>query len=72
MDDKKCLPKGACYDFLLRGPARALQIQRQMLAANYWTEYRVPNGGVGERIGGAAEGVCSPMGRKMMLANQNP
>ena len=28
------------------GPARALQKQRQVLAANHWSEYVVPNVGV--------------------------
>ena len=32
------------YSCLLRGSARAWQIQRWMLAANHWTENRVPNG----------------------------
>jgi hypothetical protein len=31
---------------LLRGLARALQIQRCVLAANHWTEHRVPSRGV--------------------------
>ena len=53
MDANKCLLKRVCYDYPLRGPARALQKQRQMLAANHWTKYRVPNGGAGGRIGGA-------------------
>ena len=71
MDDKKCIPKGACQGCLWRGPARALHIQRQMLAAKHWTECRDPNGGIGERTGGA-EGVYSPMERMMMSANQTP
>ena len=37
MDYKKCIPKGICHGCLWRGPARALQIQRQMLAANHWS-----------------------------------
>ena len=71
MDAKKCIWKGACYGCLLRGPARALHIQRQMLAANHWTDHRVTNEGVGGRTGGA-EGVCSPMGRTKMSATQMP
>ena len=71
VDAKKCLQKGAWYGCLLRGPARALHIQRPMLAANHWAELGVPNGGVGGRTGGA-EGVCSLMGRMMTLANQTP
>ncbi|KRY63398.1 hypothetical protein T11_520, partial [Trichinella zimbabwensis] len=30
-----------------------------MLTANHWTEHRVPNGGVRERMEGA-ERVCNP------------
>ena len=33
LSHKKCIPKGACHGCLPRGTARALQIQRQMLAA---------------------------------------
>ena len=54
-----------------RGPARALQIHRQMLAANHCTEQAFPmeelEGGL-EELG---EG-CSPMGRMMISANQIP
>jgi hypothetical protein len=32
----------ACYGCLLRGSARSWQIQRQMLAANHWTELGCP------------------------------
>ena len=52
-----------------RGPARALQIQRQMLGARHWTECGVPNGGVAEQTGGA-ERICSPIGRTTMSSNQ--
>ena len=62
--DKKCIPKGTCHGCLQRGPARALQIQRQMLAANHWTGSGVPNGG--------AEGGYSPMGRTMISGPQMP
>ena len=41
MDNKKCIQKGACYGCLQMGPARVFQIQRQMLAANHWTEHGV-------------------------------
>jgi hypothetical protein len=50
----------ASYGCLQRGSARARQIQRGRLAANPWTEYVVPDGGVGERTEGV-EGFCSPM-----------
>ena len=71
MDNKKCIPKEACYDCLWRGPVRALHIQRQMLAANHWTRRGVPNGGVGEWSGGA-KGIYSPMGRTTMSATKTP
>jgi hypothetical protein len=38
---------------------------------NYWTVHRVPNGGVVERTEGA-EGVCNPIGRTTISANQTP
>jgi hypothetical protein len=41
----------------------------QMLIANHWTEYEVPNGGVRERTEGA-EGVCNPIGRTAISINQ--
>jgi hypothetical protein len=44
---------GALYDCLLRGYVRAWQIQRWMLAANHWTEHRLPKRGVRERTEGA-------------------
>jgi hypothetical protein len=43
---KKCLLTGTWYGCLLRGSARAWQIQRWMLTGNDWTEHRIPNGGV--------------------------
>ena len=52
----------AIYSKPLRGSARALQIQRQMLAANHLTENGVDNRGVIERTEGV-EGVCNPIGR---------
>ena len=58
----------ACYDSLWRGHARTLQIQRQMLEANHWTERRVPNGGVGGWTGGVE--VAVPMRKMKMSANQ--
>ena len=71
MDAKKCLLTGAWYSCLLRGSASAWKIQRRMLAANHWTEHRVPNGGVRERTEGA-EGVCNPIGRTTISTNQTP
>ena len=69
--DEKHVPKGACHGCLQRGPARALQIQRQKLATNYWTGLGVPNGGSGGWSRGA-EGVYSPMGRTMTSDTQTP
>ena len=71
MDNKKCTPKGACYGWLWRGPARVLYIQRQMLAANHWTGLGVSNGGVGGQTG-EAELIYSLMGRTTRLATQKP
>jgi hypothetical protein len=71
VDAKKCMLTGACYSCLLRVPARTLQIQRQMLAANHWTELGVPNRGVRERTEGA-EGVCNSIGRTTISTNQSP
>jgi hypothetical protein len=34
----------------------------RMLAANHWTEHRVPDGGVGEETEGAGRGVLQPHG----------
>ena len=42
-----------------------------MLAANHWTEYRVPDGGVGEGTEGV-EGVCSPMEGAAVPTGQTP
>jgi hypothetical protein len=70
VDAKKRMLTGAWYGYLLRGLARVLQIQRQMLATDHWTENRVPNGGVRERTGGA-EGVCNPIGRTTIWTNQS-
>jgi hypothetical protein len=42
-----------------------------MLAANHWTEFGDPNGGVRERTEGT-EGVCKPIGRTTISTNQNP
>jgi len=66
---KKFMLTGSWYNCLLRGSARAWQIQRRMLAANYCTENGVPIRGVGESIEGA-EGVCNPI-RTMITTNQS-
>jgi hypothetical protein len=42
-----------------------------MLAANHWTEHRVPKIGVRERTEGV-EGVCNPIGRVVISTNQTP
>jgi hypothetical protein len=57
----KCLLTGALYVYLLRGSARAGQIQRWMLTAIHWTECRSPGGGIREGTEGTEE-VFSPMG----------
>jgi hypothetical protein len=54
---------------LLRSRARALQIQRQMFAANHWTKRQVPNRGHKEGAEGA-EGVCNPIGETTISTNQ--
>jgi hypothetical protein len=53
---------------LYRGPARALQMQRQMQASNHWNEHGIPSGGVRERTEGA-EGVCNSIGRTTISTN---
>jgi len=69
------MPRSACWQepdtTVSWEAARAWQIQRQMLAANHWTEHGVPNGGIRERIEGA-EGVCNPIGRTKISTNQTP
>ena len=42
-----------------------------MLAANLWTEYEIPDGGVEEGTEGA-EGICSPMEGSTMSTGQTP
>jgi hypothetical protein len=39
--------------------------------ANHWTAYRVPSGGIGERIE-EAESVCNLIGRTTISTNQTP
>jgi hypothetical protein len=70
-DAKKCLLTGAWYSCLLRGSARAWQIQKWMLVAIHWTQHRVPNEGASERTQGA-EGVCSPIGGTTIWTSQYP
>jgi hypothetical protein len=70
-DAKKCLLMEVWYNCLLRGSARAWQIQRQMLAANHWTELGVPDGRVGEGTEGA-EGVYSPTEGATLSTGQTP
>ena len=41
------------------------------IAANYWTECRVPDGGVGKGTEGA-EGVCSPVEGATVSTGQTP
>jgi hypothetical protein len=63
--------RSACWHgCLLRGSSRSWQIQRWMLAANHWTEHRVPNGGVGE--GTRVEVACSPIKGATMSTDQIP
>jgi hypothetical protein len=61
-DSKKCLLTRAWYSCLLRGSARAWQIQKQMLAANHWTVHRVPSGGVKRKDWRSWRGL-QPIGR---------
>jgi hypothetical protein len=46
----------------MRSLAKALLIQRGMLAANHWTEQGDPSGRVREKTEGT-ERVCNPIGR---------
>jgi hypothetical protein len=71
VDVKKCMLKGAFYVCLLSGPARALQIQSQMLTANHWTEWGIPNSIDRERTEGV-EGVYNPIGKTTISTNQRP
>jgi hypothetical protein len=61
VDSRKLLLMATWYGCLLRGSARAWQIQRWILAWNHLNEHWVPDGGVGEVTEGA-EGVFSLMG----------
>jgi hypothetical protein len=70
VDANKCLLTGAWYSCLLRGSARAWQIQRWMLSAYHWTEHnKLPNRRARERTEGA-EGSCSPIGGTTIWTNQ--
>ena len=66
VDANKSLLTEAWYSCLLRGFARAWQIQKWMLLLNHWTEYKVPNGGARERT----EGACSPIGETTIWNSQ--
>jgi hypothetical protein len=69
-DANKCLLTGAWDSCLPRGSARAWQIQRQMLAANYWSEHGIPS----EEDKGMTEGAeedWNPKG-KTISTNQTP
>ena len=52
-------------------PEWALEIHRQMFAANHWTECGVPNREVRERTEGV-EGICNLIGRTTISTNQTP
>ena len=56
---------------LLRGSARAWQIQKWMLTVIHSTEHKVPSKDARERTQGV-EGVCSPIGGKTIWTNQHP
>ena len=70
-DANKCLLTGDWYSCLLRGSARAWQIQKWVLTAIHWMEHRVPNEGAWERTQGP-EGVCSLIGGTTIWTNQYP
>jgi hypothetical protein len=53
VDAKKYLLTGAEYSCLLRGFAKLLLIQTEMLAANHWTEHGDHHGGVRGRTDGS-------------------
>jgi hypothetical protein len=53
VDLKKCMLTGTWYSCLQRGSFRSWQIQRLMLAANHWTDQRVPSGEAREMTEGA-------------------
>jgi len=70
MDEaKKCMLTGTEYRSILRDTARTCQIQRQMLAANHWTENGTTVAGIRERTK-RDEGACNPI-RTIMPTNQN-
>jgi len=66
---KNCIVIGVWCSSLLRDPARAWQIQRQMLTVKQWTENGVPIGWVRFRIEWA-EGLCNPI-RSTISNNQS-
>jgi hypothetical protein len=68
------MPRSACWQepgiaSPERLSARAWEIQRQKLAANHWTEHRVPSGEVRERTE-RAEGVCNHIARTIISTSQ--
>jgi hypothetical protein len=69
-DGKKGMLTGAWNTCSLRGSARALHIQMQMLAANLQTEQGDNNGVRGRTEG--AERVCNSIIRTTISTNQNP
>ena len=69
-DAKEPVLTGAWYSCLLRGSARAWQIQKWMLTANHWTDHRALNGVVRKRTE-VAEGVCNPTGRTTLSTSQS-
>jgi hypothetical protein len=71
VDGSKCLLTEACYICFWRGSTCAWQIHRLILAANHWTEHRVPSEGARERTQGA-EGFSSPVGGTTTWTNQYP
>jgi hypothetical protein len=71
VDAKTYLLTGAWYGCLLRGSARAWQMQRWTLTANHCTEHWVPNGGVRKRTEGD-EWVCNPIGRTISTNQTAP
>lgn len=68
---KKYLLTEARYRCLLRAYIWAWQIQRQILTTSHWTENRVLNEGVRERIEWA-EHACVSIGRNTISTIQNP
>ena len=68
------MPRSECWQkpdsSLLRGSARAWQIQWLMFSANHWTGHRVPSGGVREKTDWRRWRVCNPIRRTTISINQ--